>query len=327
MGNKVRWRDNNLAEEGHRIYRSATPMDPENLPAPVDAVGANVETWEDGDVTEGQTYYYRVGSFVGGVEKVSAELEVLAEESTLKNGLLAFYTMDEVEGDQLLAEPGYEPVNGTITGSITQVPGVLGQALEFHGYGEFVELGSPGWFTETESFTICFFARIDALSVDQDMLYRSDAFYSSSNENTDFGINYRYTTSSGSQLRFFAYTGSTPTTVSLVDNPEDPENYPLQDLQGPYPIVAGEWFHVTAVLDSGTMRIYFNGELKHELPLENGAAAINYRSAAHLYLGRRYTGSYSYSEWWDGGMDQLRFYARALSAGEVFDAAQEGGVL
>lgn len=80
MGFLITWSDNNLSEEGHRLYRSTSPMDPESLPAPIANLGPGVDSYEDGDVTPGETYYYRVGAFVGSVEMVSDELEIEAVE-------------------------------------------------------------------------------------------------------------------------------------------------------------------------------------------------------------------------------------------------------
>lgn len=80
-GIKLTWTDENLAEEGHRVYRSTTPMDPDNLPTEIATLGPDVTRYDDGDVVEGETYYYRVASFTAGdtVQAVSEELEILAE--------------------------------------------------------------------------------------------------------------------------------------------------------------------------------------------------------------------------------------------------------
>jgi len=85
MGFLIRWKDNNVAEEGHHIYRSQTSMaglDASQLPAPYDTVGPDITEYEDGAVTPGETYYYRVGAFTasGTVVLLSPEREAVAEE-------------------------------------------------------------------------------------------------------------------------------------------------------------------------------------------------------------------------------------------------------
>lgn len=77
MGFLLTWQDNNISEDGHRVYRSMTTMDPNNLPAPVADLGADVTEYEDGGVVEGNTYYYRVSAYItGGSEVVSGEIMV-----------------------------------------------------------------------------------------------------------------------------------------------------------------------------------------------------------------------------------------------------------
>lgn len=79
MGIRLTWTDPNFGEDGHNIYRSTSPMDPQSLPAPYDTVGPNVELYDDGNVTDGETYYYRVSAFAGSsLELVSDEIQITA---------------------------------------------------------------------------------------------------------------------------------------------------------------------------------------------------------------------------------------------------------
>lgn len=75
---RLAWTDHNTAESGHRVYRSDTPMDPNDLPEPLAELGPNVTEYVDEDVTEDTTYYYRVSAFTHFVEKVSAEVSATA---------------------------------------------------------------------------------------------------------------------------------------------------------------------------------------------------------------------------------------------------------
>ena len=58
-----------------RVYRSTEPLDLEALPEHVAELGADAEQWVDADVEYGQTYYYAVGAYVGGVVAMSAVVE------------------------------------------------------------------------------------------------------------------------------------------------------------------------------------------------------------------------------------------------------------
>lgn len=69
------------AQFGHfdsfSVYRSATPMLPESLPAPI-ATGVNRTSWWDSDVVPGTIYYYRVEVMQGANSKLSDELSISA---------------------------------------------------------------------------------------------------------------------------------------------------------------------------------------------------------------------------------------------------------
>lgn len=82
MGIRLQWRDRNVAEESHRVYRSETPMDPLALPTPLATLGPDVDLYDDGTVETGKTYYYRVAAVAAGIEALSDEISVKAEEIT-----------------------------------------------------------------------------------------------------------------------------------------------------------------------------------------------------------------------------------------------------
>lgn len=96
MGVLLTWNDNNEIEDGHRIYRSTSPMDPQNLPAPLAEVGPNVTEYLDRDVEPSTTYYYRVAAFLGGLELVGPEIEVTADVMTAPRAKLML-SVDELE--------------------------------------------------------------------------------------------------------------------------------------------------------------------------------------------------------------------------------------
>lgn len=99
MGFKLNFEENNKAEEGHYIYRSGSPMDPNDLPEPIAVLDADETEFEDGEVTPGETYYYRVAAFIDGgdVLRVSEELEIKAEEPDTVEAIFTFETESKVE--------------------------------------------------------------------------------------------------------------------------------------------------------------------------------------------------------------------------------------
>lgn len=78
MSLKYVWGDNSSTETGQKIYRSETPMDVNNLPAPLAIVAPDLEEYIDTTAVDGTLYYCRVSSFNGTIEKVSAEVSITA---------------------------------------------------------------------------------------------------------------------------------------------------------------------------------------------------------------------------------------------------------
>lgn len=72
------WTESNSSEDGHAVYRSSSPIDPESLPPPLAVLGANVNSYTDSAVSEGDFFYYRVAAKRGGELAVSDQIAVEA---------------------------------------------------------------------------------------------------------------------------------------------------------------------------------------------------------------------------------------------------------
>jgi hypothetical protein len=68
------WNDHNPRKGGHKIYRSTSPMNPGNMPAPLAVLGPGNNYYDDTTTDPAVTYYYRVGTFLGSDEELSAEV-------------------------------------------------------------------------------------------------------------------------------------------------------------------------------------------------------------------------------------------------------------
>jgi hypothetical protein len=74
-------------------------------------------------------------------------------------------------------------------------------------------------------------------------------------------------------------------------------------------LTTGMWYHVAAVWDGATVRIFVNGVLDNTPPARTGTIGTDTRS---LYLGGR-----SGADYFDGMIRDVRFYNRALYDSEV----------
>lgn len=79
-------------------------------------------------------------------------------------------------------------------------------------------------------------------------------------------------------------------------------------------LVERQWTHVASTYDGAALRIYVNGVLDQTLPV-SGATCAN---AEALIVGAKVKPGAGISEaYFDGRIDDLRVYRRALSAGEI----------
>lgn len=77
----IKWRDVNAPDvtNQYRIYRSTSPMDTANLPAPlVEGLAKSTTQYEDTTVTPGTTYYYIVASYTATTESLGEEQMMFA---------------------------------------------------------------------------------------------------------------------------------------------------------------------------------------------------------------------------------------------------------
>lgn len=81
-------------------------------------------------------------------------------------------------------------------------------------------------------------------------------------------------------------------------------------------IVDGRWHHLAVTYDGATLRIYVDGALSN-----SGGLPLNTTTRV-LYIGRA---PVRMSEYYDGDLDDLRIYDRALGATEISALYRDGG--
>lgn len=75
-------------ETGYRVYRSTSPIDTEDLPAPIATLGPGVDSYDDDTVDPGVLYYYVVSSFRANGDEEFAN-EVFRETTFRSFGFVA----------------------------------------------------------------------------------------------------------------------------------------------------------------------------------------------------------------------------------------------
>ena len=140
MTTKITWVDENLSEEEQRIYRDTVTIDPQNPPAALATVAADVEEYDDVTAVEDTTYFYRVSSVTGSgsVEKFSDEVsEASTPVEPDSTGLVALWDFSSLSADRMTINDtsgnGFHAVRTGGGGLIVPAPVCAGFALELNG--------------------------------------------------------------------------------------------------------------------------------------------------------------------------------------------------
>ncbi|MDJ0837856.1 MAG: Ig-like domain-containing protein [Acidobacteriota bacterium] len=174
--------------------------------------------------------------------------------------------------------------------------GVLGQALDMDGVDDYVSLGSDPLLTGGISrYTVSVWARLDAILTTAQNRY---AILATINNGNGFwlGVDSNSNTVQA-RLRWEAYNAGV--IKGAYSN------------HGTYP-TDNDWHHLAFTKDAATAVIYVDGievyrtdNMTHDPGDTAGPALIGAFNSGNSYF-------------WDGALDQLRFYDRSLAADEVF---------
>ena len=199
------------------------------------------------------------------------------------DGLIAHWKFDE--GSGTTAFDSSEDNNGSLVNGPAWSSGRLGQAIDFDGsddyvtYGDVLDVG-------TSNFTIAAWVKTDVVN---------SAYHAIATKNANFCPNYQFGLHSSNKF-FMAYEnpGCATDSTSFSANTA----------------TAGVWYHLVGVVDrtNGTT-LYVDGVAQTPDPAETGSLD----NTGTLYIGRHDGGLY-----WDGVIDDVRIYKRALTADEVW---------
>jgi gliding motility-associated-like protein len=220
----------------------------------------------------------------------------------LSNGLMAYYpfngSANDVSGNNN---------NGVVNGA-TLATGQLGipnTAYQFNGFSDFIQVANSSTLNfPNDSFTIY-------------ALVKPQGFYSGAchgneiiGKGSDFQVGW-YT------LRFSdAYSSSflnCSSPVNMLQQSFSSQRYNM-NITGPVVppyILLNNWYCVTAISDGNTLKTYVDDSL---ILTQNitGTLGIN---ANDLFIGRNNSLSFPY--WFNGVMDEIRIYNRALNIQEI----------
>jgi PKD repeat protein len=254
---------------------------------------SSATTLSDAGLAPATTYRYRVraadaaGNLSGYSSIGSATTQAAAGTipPTVPTDLVGYWTFNEGSGTTAQDSAGSHP--GTLGSGPLWVPGKLGQALSFDGVDDFVDLGTLD--VSGSALTIAAWIKADSFATDARILSKSvgsaeqDHYFMLSTIDND-----------GIKLRFRLKTGTTTSTL----------------LASSGTLAVGQWIHVAAVYNGSAMILYQDG-VEVGRVAKSGVIATN--ATTRVAIGRN---PQAYGAF-DGTIDDVRVYARALSTSEV----------
>ncbi|NAW33254.1 LamG domain-containing protein [Halomonas alimentaria] len=283
-----------------RVYRDTSPLEPDNLPAPLTTlaggVGTYVDTVPDGTVN----YFYALGLVGPSGEQELSEVE-MAVYSDLSSGLVAWYTMDAISGGVIADEMGAYPatlVNGTV------VPGKAGDAVAFDPnaptYAETSQRVPHGG----TAITVAVWARL----------------HNPTKSNGNWVLSQRSDPDDNAQQEWQFNNNSDSGEDSMAFWISDDSGAGYQFRHTTDTIPANEWVHWVGTYDGTDIKVYKDGVLLGStrapgVTLSSGAGAMTMGVRAILDPETAYTAGAPGNT--DGDLDDVRLYDRALTATEV----------
>ncbi|MFI5750765.1 LamG-like jellyroll fold domain-containing protein [Streptomyces sp. NPDC051644] len=211
-------------------------------------------------------------------EQVIAAGAAAGDREQMKGG--ADWRLDEGKGTTA-ADQGPNHSALTLTEGTTWTPGVHGSALEFDGQGQYAETRGPVVDT-TQNYTVSAWATMDSLPGNYATVLSQDG------RRTENPFYLQY----GQGAFAFSTPGGHRARVEM--KPE-----------------LGKWYHLVGVREGDDLKLYVDGKL-----VANAAAGPADVSTGPLSVGRaQYAGQKG--DFWNGAVDQVRVYDKALTADEV----------
>ena len=239
--------------------------------------------WDTQTAINGSHSLTAVARDLTGNTTTSTAVNVTVSNAGPVLGLVAAYGFDEASGTTTLDQSG-QTNNGTISGATRTAAGKYGGALTFNGSSNLVTVPDAASLDLTTGMTAEAWVQPTALG----NTWRTVAF-------KETGNYYSYA--------LYASTGSgVPSGNGLVGTTD-------ADVRAASSIPVGSWTHLATTYDGNMLRIFVNGVQSAQL-LQVGSLTT---STGALRIG----GNNIWSEWFQGQVDEVRIYNRALTASQI----------
>ena len=213
-------------------------------------------------------------------------------------GLVAAYGFNEGAGTAV-ADASGNGITGTINNAAWTAAGKYGQALSFNGTSSYVDLGNPAGLQITGSMTW------------------SAWIYATDNPPDDGQILSKSGDNDGWQFKTSPDTGPHTFGIGVSSNGGSTTQRYSQTSRA-----LNTWYYVAGVYNAAarTLDIYVNGVLDNGV-LSGTVPSSQFNSSLNVNIGRRSGGYY-----FQGTIDEVRIYNRALSQAEILADQEQARV-
>jgi len=216
----------------------------------------------------------------------------------ITTGLVSHWKLDETSGTIATDSAGTN--NGTLTNGPTWVTGKLNNALSFDGTNDYVNAGNPASLTDINVKTISAWIKLNS--------YGETSYgrvVDKENDNSD-GWNFFVANATAANLGSIAYIHHGAGGYGVWSSPTNS-------------ITVGNWYHAVMVYDRTSYLndpvFYINGALVATTENQSPpAGAMDNDNLRSVFIGNSNAAA---ERTFNGSIDDVRVYNRALSAGEI----------
>jgi len=209
----------------------------------------------------------------------------------LDSGLVGYWKFDEGSGTTVGDSSG-NGNTGTINGATWTSDSVSGQALDFDGLDDYIEIQDSTSLHISNTITVAAWVKYDAIENDPD----TNAVVTKRSGESGFSLHIV-----SDHLRF--NVGSTY----------------FNHVEGATVLQPGEWYHLVGTYDGTTQKVYVNGSLDGSKSYSDQLSSNTAPLFVGLYISGETGEKYGY---FPGVIDEIRVYNRALNADEIKELYQ-----
>jgi hypothetical protein len=208
-------------------------------------------------------------------------------------GLVGSWHFNEGSGTSIYDSSGYNN-NGTLINGPTWVSGKYGNGVKFDGSNDYVNFGDVLDFERTYPFSISFWAKFNDST--------SDMFVIAKQDNFNVGEGYAISRSSSGSIFFYLGNNQNTNALSIATAEK----------------TGADWIHIVVTYNGSSsasgVKIYFNGTQQSTNNNGNDTITATTVTSENLQIGCREGCTFS---WFNGTIDEVRIYNRALSSTEI----------